>query len=149
MAVANLLTAYENNAKRSGCVAVGTINPAEITTQHGIAANGTLAIGDVVQLAKLPENIVITDAYFVCKVASAQDTAQFEVKAGGRSLVAATAVGNQADKVLGTLADKQYFASSPSLEVEVSVATISSGEFDVVVHYVQLDKINGEYTRTK
>lgn len=149
MAVVNLLGAYENNAKRSGSICVGTINPAEVTTTFGVAANGTLAIGDVVQIAKLPENVVITDAYIVCKVASAQNTAQFEVKAGGQSIVAATAVGNQADKVLGTLADKMYFASSPSVEVEVSVAAISSGEFDVVVHYVQLDKINGEYTRVK
>lgn len=149
MAVVNLLGAYENNAKRSGSICVGTINPAEVTTTHGVAANGTLAIGDVVQLAKLPADVVITDAYIVCKVASAQVTAQLEVKAGGQSVIAATAVGNQADKVLGTLAGKLYFPSSPSLEVEVSVAEISSGEFEVVVHYVQLDKINGEYTRVK
>lgn len=148
MAVVNLLKSYENNARRSGSVAVGTFKPAETTTNFGVATNGVVAVGDIVQFAKLPEDVVITDAYIVCKVPSNQATAQLKVKVGGADIVAPVAVGNQGDKVLGSLIGKIYRSTVSTLEVEVSVAAISSGEFDIVVHYNQLDKITGEYTKT-
>lgn len=146
MANVNVLLKERNNAKRYVSASVGTLKPAELTVEDGVATAGILAQADVVTLFKLPADCVITNAYFVVKKAAAETTSQLTIKAGSDNLVAATAVGSLANKVLGILAGKVYTGTGVDVTATVGTADLKSGEFDIVVEYTELGRMNGEFT---
>lgn len=146
MANVNVLLKERNNAKRYVSASAGTLKPAELTVQDGVAAAGTLAQNDVVTLFKLPADCVITNAYFVVKKAAAETDSKLAIKAGSHNLVAETAVGSAANKVLGTFAGKVYTGTGVDVTATVSAAALKSGEFDIVVEYTELGRMNGEFT---
>lgn len=146
MAKVDLTRAYYNNSKSYYSVSVGTFKPAELKVADGVAADGTLAIDDEVTLFKLPAGVIVTRSYILVRSAAAETTAKLQVKIGGAGQGTATAVGNTAGAVIANSANALYTGTGAVVTCAVSVAALKSGEFNVVVEYVEADRQNGEFT---
>lgn len=96
-------------------------------------------------LANLPSNIVVQNAYVVVTTASGTATDTVDIKVGS------TVVGNEC--LVGVLGlgvgtpAPTYFATGGALSVVSGAdAPDTAGVYQVVVEYLELDKVNGEYT---
>lgn len=145
MANVNINSFGRNNQKKNVSVASATIDAGKLTSkEYGVSEDGKIAVGDVLTLFSLPAECVITNAFFVVKKVPTATTAQIKLDAGTDSLFAATAVGS-AVAVVGSLAGKAYTKSGVDVTATISTAALSDGLIEVVVEYVELNRVNGEY----
>lgn len=147
-ATIDLLNANVNNVKKVRSVSCAVIEPAVMTAaKHGVAAEGTIAVGDVVQLFNLPKDCVIVDAYIVVEEAATEATATLEIKSGTDSLIKAIAAGSTAGAVIGIFNGKKVTGTGAMVTCTVGTAALKSGKFSVVVAYDEITRnANGDFT---
>lgn len=150
MANVNVMRFGVNNQKKVKSVSVAKVIPALMTTSgNGVVTDGTIANGDVVELFNLPENCVVTDAYFVVNRVSAENTAQITLKCGTDTIMDATAVGSAGNVVLGSLKGKVFTDTGKMVTATISIADLKSGEFSIVVAYDEIERnAFGDFTPT-
>lgn len=124
-----------NNQKREPSIAVASLVEADVLLTGSIYAT-------------LPPRSVITAARINVKTASGTAGATLDIVANGvvvANEVPVDAVGAIAGTVSSTAA---YLATGGNLEVRAGAVTPANGAFvgDLIVEYIELDKVNGEYT---
>ena len=137
MAAVDLTLTGKNNEKRGVSVAVGTID---------VASTGTLASGDVVTLTNLPAGAVVTGAYFLVVTGPTTGTQTLTLKVGSTSVMGATAAGTADGVVKTATVTSAFTGTGAALTATVGTASLTDGKFEVVVEYIQHDKVNGELT---
>ena len=95
-------------------------------------------------LFNLPKRSLVLGVSAIVTYADSTAGARINVKVGGT--VVATDLIVDAEKVVSA-SDQFYFATGGAVRVlSGSTAPQGDGEFRLVVQYIELDKVNGEYT---
>lgn len=136
-----------NNVKKVTSVSCAVIEPEVLTAaKHGVAKDGTLAVGDSLKLFNLPKDCVIVDAYVVVNEKSNETTAKLSVKAGQMGLIS-NAELTLDGQVSGSLIKKVTTGTGVEVTCAVMGAELKSGKFSVVVAYHEITRnANGDYT---
>lgn len=120
-----------NNQKRT----------ASISVSDTIATSATL--NDT--LFNLPKNSMVVGGYVLVTTASGTSTDTVDVKVGSTVVINEAVVGATGVQE-GTLT-KSYFSTGGAVTVVAgSDAPDDAGRIRVVLEYIELDKVNGEYT---
>lgn len=124
-----------NNQKRNCRFVVAAPSEAEI-----------LSAGNAI-IANLPERVLLTKAYAIVKTASTTGAATLDIKVGATVVanevpVAALGVGEGVNFV------PVYLATGGALTVAGGAVLPAAGDLvaEIVVEYIELDKVTGEYT---
>ncbi|HEC26698.1 MAG TPA: hypothetical protein ENI67_04730 [Gammaproteobacteria bacterium] len=96
------------------------------------------------QVATLPERVLVTRVWTNVSVASGTAGAQITVKVGSTSVATNVAVATTG---LKTTTTQGYFATGGALTVVPGTTAPANGALicEVVVEYVELDRLNGSY----
>ena len=146
MASVNLVRKERNSGKRGVCVAVGKLIPANLTTADGVAADGTLASGDVVTFANLPANAVVVNAFIRVKEGATTGTQTLKISIGGTDAIAAVAVGTADNAIKGGTVTRVDTATGAAFTATSGVGALTDGVFECVVEYVETELVTGELT---
>lgn len=142
----NLKYVAKNGKKVSNSVSTAVIKPSSLIVKDGVATAGTLAVGDVVTLLTLPENVDVTNAYIYVKSAPTGGTQTFNIAVGGTDVVAAVALGTANGVYKGGTPARVNSGTSGDVTMTLGVAPLTDGEIRIVVEYVEYNKCTGELT---
>lgn len=133
----------KNNEKRKVSVFTSNIKPANVTVAEGFATAGTIAIGDVITLANLPANSIVTSASIQVVTGLTTGTQTVALAVGGTAIMAAVAVGTADNVTKGTTTVKKV---EGALTLTTGVAAMVDGEIEVLIEYIEPDVVTGELT---
>lgn len=133
----------KNNEKRKVSVFTSNIKPANVTVAEGFATAGTIAIGDVITLANLPANSIVTSASIQVVTGLTTGTQTVALAVGGTAIMAAVAVGTADNVIKGTTTVKKV---EGALTLTTGVAAMVDGEIEVLIEYIEPDVVTGELT---
>ena len=133
----------KNNEKRKVSVFTSNIKPANVTVAEGFAAAGTIAIGDVITLANLPANSIVTNASIQVVTGLTTGTQTVALAVGGTAIMTAVAVGTADNVTKGTTTIKKV---EGALTLTTGVAAMVDGEIEVLIEYIEPDVVTGELT---
>lgn len=136
----------KSGKKVSRSASTATFKPADITVSAGVDVDGTLAVGDVVTLLSLPENVDVTNAYIHVVTAPTDGTQTLQISLGSTNLISAIAVGTVSGAFKGGTVTKANSGTGADVTVTTGVGALTDGEFRIVVEYVEYTKVTGELT---
>ena len=143
MATINYLGKDKNNQKRKVSVFTTNIVPANVTTDEGFATAGTIAIGDVIIVANLPENSIVVGAEIQIVTGLTTGTQTVAIAIGGTEVMAAVALGTADNITKGTTTKKKV---DGAVTLTTGVAAMVDGEFEILIRYIEPDLPIGELT---
>ena len=143
MAAIDFLRKDKNNQKRKVSVLTSNFVPANVTTDEGFATAGTIAIGDVITVANLPENSIVVSAAIQVITGLTTGTQTVAIAVGGTEVMAAVALGTADNITKGTTTKKKV---SGAVTLTTGVADMVDGEFEVLIEYIEPDLPIGELT---
>lgn len=143
MAAINFKRKDKNNSKGKVSVCTANIKPATVTVAEGFDAAGTIAIGDVITIATLPVNSIITSASVLVVTGATTGTQTVQIAVGGTEVMAAVAVGTASNVTKGTTTVKKV---SGAVTVTTGVAALVDGEFQVLISYIEPSLTSDELT---
>ena len=133
----------KNNQKRKVSVFTTNIKPADVTVAEGFTTAGTIASGDVITLANLPANSIVTSASVQVVTGPTTGTQTVALAVGGTAVMAAIALGTADNVTKGTTTVKKV---EGALTLTTGVAALVDGEIEVIVEYIEPDLVTGEMT---
>jgi len=143
MASINFLRQKTNNQKRRVSVFATRVVPANVTTDEGFDADGTIASGDTIHLANIPDNSVVTKATVQVTDGLTGGTQTVQLAVGGVEVMAAVALGTADNVTKGTTTQKKV---EGALVLTAGVADMVDGEFEVLIEYIETNLVTGELT---
>jgi len=132
-----------NNEKRGVCVLAVNVKPADVTVEQGYATAGTIAIADVITVANLPKNSIVTSASLQVITGLTTGTQTVAIEVGGVEVMAAVAVGTANNVTKGTTTKKKV---EGAVTLTTAVADMVDGEFEVLIEYIEPDLVTGKLT---
>ena len=143
MAAVDYLLKDTNNEKRGVCVFTTNIKPADVTTDEGFDTAATIASGDVITVAKLPDNSIVIGAEIQVVVGPTTGTQTVAIAIGGTAVMAAVALGTADNVTKGTTTKKKV---SGDITLTTGVADLVDGEIEVLIRYIEPDLGVGTFT---
>lgn len=137
MATYDQLLNGKNNQKRSTCTMLATVNFAE----------QAVAIGETVLLANLPSNAVVTNALFEVVDGVTGATATGKITVGSTDVIAAVAFAGVDGAIKGGTVTRIGTGTGAEVTLTVGTANATAGKVNVIVEYIETDKVIGELTK--
>jgi len=143
MAAVNYKRKDKNNEKRKVSVLTTNIVVADVTVAEGFDTAATIASGDVITVAELPENSIVVGAEIQVVVGPATGTQTIAIEVGGTEVMAAVALGTADNVTKGTTTKKKV---SGDVTLTTGVADLVDGEIEILIRYIEPDLTSGELT---
>lgn len=126
----------KNNQKKGVCASSATLN----FTDQAVASTETVSV------FTLPENAVVTNAFFFVKTGLSNTTATGKVTIGSTDTIAAVAFAGVDGVLKGGSVTKVHTGTGAEVTVTIGTANATDGEVEVVVEYIEYTKTTGELT---
>ena len=127
----------KNNQKRDTSTMVATVDFSE----------QAVASGETVLLASLPSNSVITNALFEVVNGVTGATATGKITVGSTDVIPAVAFAGVDGAIKGGTVTRVGTGTGAEVILTVGVADATDGKVNVIVEYIETDKVTGELTK--